>query len=274
MTKSLLRYPGGKTAFLKQILPFFEGCTEVFSPFFGGGVVELNLEKMNKKIYGNDIFKQLVSFWNIAMNEKERLYEEVKKHWLFFHNEEITDNEKRDYYYDLKKSCLENQTNTITAAANFFVVNRISYSALTLLGGFSKSNIKMEFGKGILERLQNFKVTNLVVECNDFEESFNKYGHMTIYADPPYYLNRGWLYGEDGSIHRDFNHERLKEQLTSRSNWVLSYNNCDQVKELYNGYRMIALKGKWGMTKHKVSKELLILGDGIKWSEPEKLFKN
>ena len=265
LVKSLLRYPGGKTAFVKQILPYFQGHNEVFSPFFGGGVVELNLEKMNKRIYGCDRFQQLVHFWNFAINETDSLFELVKKHWFFFHDDSISDEEKKEYYYNLKKNCVQpDQIDTLQSAANFFVVNRISYSALTLLGGFSKSNIKMEFGKGILERLQYFKVKNISVECIDFEESFKKYGHFMIYADPPYYLHKGWLYGEDGSIHRDFNHKALRDLLVQRDNWVLSYNNCNEIRELYKGFRMIEPTGKWSMKKQKTSKELLILGNGIK----------
>ena len=228
----------------------------------------MNLEKMNKKIYGCDVFQQLVHFWNFAINETDDLFELVKKHWFFFHDETITDEEKREYYYRLKNSCLlREQIDTLNGAADFFAVNRISYSSLTLLGGFSKSNIKMEFGKGVLERLRYFKTNNLSVECIDFEESFKKYGHLMIYADPPYYLNKGWLYGEDGSIHRDFNHAALRDLLVRRDNWVLSYNNCDEVRKLYEGFRTVELKGKWSMTKHKVSKELLIFGHGMRLRE-------
>ena len=43
------------------------------------------------------------------------------------------------------------------------------------------------------------------------------------------------LYGMDGSLHRGFDHEGLRDLLKSRDGWLLSYNDCWEVKKLYDG---------------------------------------
>jgi DNA adenine methylase len=262
MTKSLIKYAGGKTFALDHILPYFENYDEVFSPFFGGGSVELNLAAMGKRVYGCDIFRQLVTFWNMAINQPVLMYMLIKTEWDYFHNESISDNEKRDRFYMLKEICKMTGINELMLAMDFFVVNRLSFSGLTLMGGFSKASIKSCFSVNILERLRNFKVNNLTVECMNFYDSFERYGDRAIYADPPYMIN-SYLYGEDGSSHRNFDHVGLRDLLIQRDHWVLSYNNCQKIRNLYRGYRMIEPKWRYCMNASGKSNELLIFGHGI-----------
>ncbi|MDR0676978.1 MAG: DNA adenine methylase, partial [Elusimicrobiota bacterium] len=245
--RSLIRWPGGKGRATKIILPYLQEKEEIFSPFFGGGIIELNLASTGKRVYGYDNFEQLVNFWNYAINDTNKLYKKTIIHFNFFHSSDKTKDEKKKYYLKLKKFCLK-EKNTIKGAAAFFVVNRVSYSGLTLLGGFSEMAIDMEFGIGILERLKNFKIDNLSVELLDFKESFNRHPNIMAYIDPPYYLTKGWLYGEDGSSHKNFDHEGLSNILHNRDKWILSYNNCDKVKELYNEYRIIEPIWSYGMS--------------------------
>lgn len=263
--KSLLRYPGGKTFAKDIIIPYFENEKEIFSSFFGGGSIELELASKGKRVYGCDVFNQLVNFWNFVITAPEMMYENVKQEWEFFHNDEISIEEKREHYYELKEFASDElQNGTLFQAVDFFIVNRISFSGLTLLGGFSNLSIKMEFGKGILERLRNFKAENLSVELLDFKEAFKKYDKIAAYIDPPYLLKSGWLYGKDGSIHKNFDHQGLKNILVNRDKWVLSYNNCDEVKDLYKDFKMIEPTWRYSMTKEKKSKELLIFSNDIK----------
>jgi DNA adenine methylase len=262
MKKSLIKYPGGKTFALSQILPYFENYDEVFSPFFGGGSLELNLAEAGKRVYGCDIFQQLVNFWNFAINYPKAMYLLILKHYNYFHSECISVNEKRNMFYELKEICKKNKEG-VKPAIDFFTVNRLSFSGMTLLGGFSAVQIESNFGIGILERLKNSCISNLSIECLSFQESFEKYGDKPIYADPPYLLKKGWLYGEDGSIHRDFDHKGLRDLLVHRDHWVLSYNNCAEIKELYRGYRMTEPKWRYGMGNKRDSNELLIFGHGV-----------
>ena len=58
-----------------------------------------------------------------------------------------------------------------------------------------------------------------------------------------------------------FDHKALAKKLASRTNWILCYNNCDEVLELYGDIAQIAydIEWKYGMNKSKKSSELLLV---------------
>ena len=52
-TRSLLRYPGGKTRGVDFITQFFpQRLDKLLSPFFGGGSIELAVAAKGTKVYG------------------------------------------------------------------------------------------------------------------------------------------------------------------------------------------------------------------------------
>jgi len=56
-----------------------------------------------------------------------------------------------------------------------------------------------------------------------------------------------------------FDHAQLADLLKSRDGWILSYNDCEEIRDLYNGYRMLAPEWIYGMSNGEASKELIIL---------------
>jgi DNA adenine methylase len=130
--------------------------------------------------------------------------------------------------------------------------------------------VDIELTQGIMERLKNFSCPNLTVECLDFKETFKRHPDIICYCDPPYYLKKGWLYGTDGNIHKDFDHQGLADILCNRDKWVLSYNNCDEVIKMYRDFRIIEPIWTYSMDKDKndkskrgKSRELLIFSNDI-----------
>jgi DNA adenine methylase len=98
------------------------------------------------------------------------------------------------------------------------------------------------------------------VRLADFEVSITSHMEEFLYCDPPYYLKeKSKLYGNSGDLHKEFDHEKLAELLTSRGGWILSYNNCPEIKEMYKGYDFLYPDWKYGMSKDKDSKEILIV---------------
>ena len=95
----------------------------------------------------------------------------------------------------------------------------------------------------------------------DFEEFMKRYepqDHLTVFLDPPYYIESK-LYGKDGDLHRNFQHERLASLLKTRNDWLLCYNDCEYIRKLYEGCRIQKVNWSYGMNTTKESNEIIIM---------------
>ena len=86
-----------------------------------------------------------------------------------------------------------------------------------------------------------------------------------MYLDPPY-ANGQYLYGRNGDKHRDFDHSHLSSLLKSRDRWILSYNDCPMIRDLYSGFIFKTVNWTYGMGNDKQSNEILILSKDIEHS--------
>lgn len=251
--KSVLRYPGGKSRAVNQIISIiYDDFDEVISPFFGGGSIELALASKGKKVFGNDLYSPLICFWKELFLNKNNLINEIKKMYPI----------SKEHFSLLQKKLL-NEEDSLKKAAYFFVLNRSSFSGSTMSGGFSPNHPR--FTQSSIDRLSNFNVN---LDISFFSEHFVDFikrfsSDIFLYCDPPYYI-KSKLYGNKGSLHTNFEHNKLKTILDERENWILSYNNCEEIQELYKDYHFLYPDWKYGMSKNKDSKEVLILSHNIK----------
>jgi len=78
-TKTLLRYPGGKTKAIDLITPYIKDYDKIVSPFVGGGSLEVHWSaNLNKEVIGYDIFDILVNFWNVLLKNPVELSDRMK----------------------------------------------------------------------------------------------------------------------------------------------------------------------------------------------------
>ena len=243
--RSLLRYPGGKTRGVEFITRFFPNRLDVLlSPFLGGGSVELSVAAKGTKVFGYDIFNPLVEFWQCLLSSPDELALEVEKYFPL----------SKEKFYELQKT----QTLLLTKlerAAAFYVLNRASFSGATLSGGMSPNHPR--FTETSIQRLRDFFNPNIHVKQADFKESLNKNPYSFAYLDPPYLIKNS-LYGYKGDTHKDFDHLGLAKILKNREHWLLSYNDCEEIRDLYAGFHIITPNWKYGMSNDKSSKEILI----------------
>jgi DNA adenine methylase len=144
----------------------------------------------------------------------------------------------------------------------YFVINRCSFSGATLSGGFSNEASKKRFTKSSIERIENLNLSKFEIYNEDFEEFISKNNNTNslLFLDPPYYLEKGSkLYGNKGDMHDSFDHEKLYNILSTKSNWILTYNNCDYIKNLYKNYIIVETDWSYGMNKTKKSSEIVII---------------
>ncbi len=79
-SRSPLRYPGGKTRGISFITQYFPtNITEMISPFFGGGSIELHMAAKGITVLGFDVFQPLIEFWQCLQDEPEWLAKEIEK---------------------------------------------------------------------------------------------------------------------------------------------------------------------------------------------------
>ena len=128
---SIIGWPGGKWYGRKFIMPYIptDKITEMCSPFFGGGNIELEVANRGIRVYGYDKFEPLAHFWRQVLRYPEAVHHEVKK-MLPIEKDEI----KR-----LKKAYGEYQG--FKRAAVFFILSKTAFSGIVFKGG-----IKMGLG--------------------------------------------------------------------------------------------------------------------------------
>ncbi|HEX8071973.1 MAG TPA: DNA adenine methylase [Pyrinomonadaceae bacterium] len=252
--RSPLRYPGGKNRAVKAItklifaqIPSDE--KKLCSPFLGGGSIELACTT-KMEVYGADIFEPLVAFWRVLLRDPEMLARRVEP---YLHS--LT----RTQFYNLQKRFIH-LTDEVERAAAFFVLNRSSFSGTTLSGGMSPGHPR--FTQSAIERIKSFKVDNFHVENADYREVIPKHEDAFLYLDPPY-LNGQGLYGVKGDTHKSFDHEALADLLHKRDRWIMSYNDCPEVRELYKDKTIVSIEWIYGMSKNKQSKEVLIASPDV-----------
>ncbi len=248
--RSPLRYPGGKSRAVKRIISYFpDGLDTLASPFLGGGSVELACVSSGIRVYGYDAFAPLVNFWQAALENSKEVARVVRLYHPL----------SRTQFYALQKRFFS-LTDRVEQAATFFALNRSSYSGTTLSGGMSPDHPR--FTPSAIDRLAEFEAGLLKVECADFKDSLARHPNDFLYLDPPY-ANGGKLYGERGDMHEGFDHSGLADILRTRDGWVLSYNDCEMVRDLYPGYVFITPEWTYGMSSNKESNEALILSKDI-----------
>jgi len=234
----------------------------IVSPFIGGGSFELFcVSEFDTVIYGADVFSPLVYFWNHLIEDNDELIEKIRNYLPLVSKED---------YYKMQRE-LGSLTDTLEIATYFFVLNRCSFSG-NVAGGFTSYNINKtkknpRFNEAAVERLAAFKSLDnkFNIALCDFEQTLGNYdnGEFT-YLDPPYLINNK-IYGARGDSVHQIDHNVLYSLLKKRQGpWLLSYNNCDTIKDMYKDFFIIDdINWGYGMSKDKTSKELLILSPSL-----------
>ncbi|WP_394977077.1 DNA adenine methylase [uncultured Helicobacter sp.] len=257
-TKSPLRYGGGKSLAVGLILEQIPSDTKrLISPFIGGGSVEVATAlELDIEVLAFDIFDILVNFWQVLCKNPEALYNELLKLEPTKEVYENIKNELKLFWNERHK----NPSNTpqinldsLTLARDYYFNFNLSYGP-GFLGWMSKIYEDKKRYTKALEKIKNFNTNNLKVEQASFEMIFEKYPNDLFYCDPPYFLEgdskmfKGIYPMRNFPIHHNnFDHKLLSECLKNhKGKFVLSYNDCEFVREAYKDYKI--LEPKWQYT--------------------------
>ena len=256
--KTPIRYAGGKSRAIKIISPYLDNETKIISPFMGGGSLEVNWASKGIEVIGYDLFDALVNFWNVLLNNNSELvnklktinptpdeYNRIKEILMKWENtQEMLREWKTDHYKRDEVITLDD----ITAAAYYYFNHNTSYGP-GYLGWGSSVYLKKEKWDTMIKNIEKFKLPTLSVRQGSFENVLPNHINDTLYLDPPYFLEKdndnkmftGIYPMRNIPIHHDgFNHEQLRDLLLKhKGKFVLSYNNCETIREYYKDFEQV-----------------------------------
>jgi DNA adenine methylase len=265
-TTGLLRFPGSKSLAADFILKRFpdEIVDRFVEPFAGNFTIGLAAKQATKarRFFLNDFDENLICFHRTVHKNNDDL---VK---MLYSLVGLNLTTKENLFYEYQESLKSNIVNehfqdNVTLAAEYFFVNRCSYNGGGIYAGFSKHAAVQRFTKSSIDKIAKYKdlYKDLFITNWDYRfvlKTHKMYENTTLYyCDPPYLLpdGRNSLYKD----HKNFNHEGLAKALhESTAKVLLSYNDCDIIREYYKDWTIEEVEFPYSMGPNKTGKELLI----------------
>ena len=141
-------------------------------------------------------------------------------------------------YEEIQKILLENaEVTDVKRAAAFFKLIRYSYGSGCSAFGCQPFDVRKCFD-AIWQA--SARLAETVIENKDFEALIGQYDRDSafFYCDPPYYETEGHY----AVVFRKEDHARLRDALKAcRGKWMVSYNDCEFIRNLYDGYYITAV---------------------------------
>ncbi|WP_430597509.1 DNA adenine methylase [Enterococcus sp. AZ177] len=245
VTKSPLRYPGGKTQLSKYVKNLIDlnklNNVTYIEPFAGGAgvAIELLLNRDVSKIVINDYDKSIYSFWNAILNQTDKFIKMIEDTPITI--EEW--NNQREIYLQNKS-----KMNSLEGGFATFYLNRTNVSGIINggpIGGRRQEGaykLDCRFNKvaliskiiAIAERKSDIKIFRK--EANSLigiiKENYSP-NSTFIFFDPPYYVQGKNLYL---SFINQKDHKRLARNILSLIDyhWITTYDKNIQIINYYN----------------------------------------
>lgn len=283
--KTPVSWVGNKTSILHILYALFPmEYGRYIEPFGGSGAVLLGKEKPDKFEVYNDYNHNLVNLFRCMRDRPLAFIRElgflnlnarddflfIKK---FFEKEEFDDkflNQELELtsivlpqiqageIRELYKESIEEYD--LRRAVMFLKLLRFSYSSSGKSYACQPFSVRSLFE--LIQDLSN-RLENTVIENQDFEVLIKHYDRPDsfFYCDPPYFTSE-YVY-ECGFTWND--HVRLKETLAQTDGkWLVSYNDCEEIRKLYQGYEFFDFKRIHSMVqRYEAGKEFpeLLIGN-------------
>ncbi len=271
--KTPLRYPGGKSRACEKMGPYFpdlRNYNEFREPFLGGGSVAIYITKKypNLDIWVNDLYEPLVNFWQQLQMFGNDLKNELVDCKLAYNTPDLA----KELFLKSKEQINDQSLPSINRAVAFYIVNKCSFSGLTESSSFSQQASQNNFSLRGIEKLpayskliEHWRITNY---SYDYLMDGNKDAFM--YLDPPYDIKDN-LYGNKGSMHKRFDHDKFAADCDANNmDQLISYNSDQLVKNRFKNWNAAEFDltytmrsvGEY-MREQKQRKELLLFNYGI-----------
>lgn len=234
--ESVITWMGGKKALREVIAKLIpDDIGSYIEPFGGAGWVMLFKERWARMEVWNDLNSDLFNMFLQVKFHPEELGRELEN---MLHSRKL---------FDVMRK--HSGITEIQRAARFIYIIRHSFGALgssfgtgrTHPGGGTRASLASERIPDLAKRLDMVTIENL-----DYRDCLLKYDHdrAFFYVDPPY--SEGHTYQNS----KGFDHTDLRDRLMGlQGRWLLSYNDSEEIRELYRDCELIAVQRKQGIAR-------------------------
>ena len=239
--KTPLRYPGGKSRACLKMDPYFpdlRNYVEFREPFLGGGSVALHVTKKypHLKITVNDLYEPLVNFWVQLQTFGDDLTQKLKD----YKSTHPDPSSAKELFLNSKEVINDSKFDDIERAAAFYIVNKCSFSGLTESSSFSKQASISNFSMRGIEKLPGYSdlISHWHINAYSYEYLMenNMHDGIFMYLDPPYDIKDN-LYGNKGSMHSGFDHDKFAADCDKYDiPMLISYNSDQLVKDRFKNW--------------------------------------
>lgn len=267
--RSPFRYPGGKTWFVPTLRKWLKNKRKkpslLIEPFAGGGIISLTaiFENMAEKALLVELDEQVAAVWQSIVDGHANWL--INKILNFELNIDTLSTELTKSHPDIRGKAFQT-----------ILKNRTYHGGILATGsGLVKHG---ENGKGLLSRWYpltlakrieaiNYMKNKLLFLHDDGMEVMSKYApksDVVYFIDPPYTAG-GKKAGVRLYKHYDIDHEHLFALCkTLKGDFVLTYDNANEVKSLAHKYGFEAKPISMKNTHHAEMTELVI-GKDLSW---------
>lgn len=181
--KPFLRWAGGKTWLIKNLVKILEGVSYInyHEPFLGGGAVFMSLQPANG-VFLSDSNADLINAYQCVKLSPEKIYEYLNEY----------ENTPEEYY----KIRAISPASKIEQAARFIYLNQTSFNGLYRVNREGKYNVPYGYRKRANFDFDNMKrvqaaLQNSELTLGDFAVCKDKIQKADlVYLDPPYVVSK------------------------------------------------------------------------------------
>lgn len=237
--KTCLRYPGGKSRAVTKMDPYFpdlRNYKEFREPFLGGGSVAIYITKKypDLTIWANDLYEPLVNFWQQLQmfgTDLKNALSDLKSSY----NDPVS---AKILFLSSKVKVGDISVNNFDRAVAFYIVNKCSFSGLTESSSFSPQASNANFSMRGIEKLPDYSQLISKWRITNYSYDYMMDGNRDVfmYLDPPYDIKDN-LYGNKGSMHKGFDHDKFAVDCDNNNmDQLISYNSDQLVKDRFKNW--------------------------------------
>ena len=283
VTKSILRYPGGKTQlakFVSNLITINKMKKTIYcEPFSGGSGISMELLLTNKvdSIILNDLDPSIYSIWFAILHDTDKLIDEVQ-------STHITMDEwyrQKDIYSELKDIPVYD----FRLAVSALFLNRTNRGGIITSGPIggceqkSKYSLDCRFNKaGIVKKIhaiasQSHRIRLYMSDAKDLIKDVllqERAEQLFTFFDPPYYKQGQALY-KNAFNHDD--HVALSEaiKMMNKYKWITTYDECPEIQSIYTDYRLFTYKLRYSVNQFREANEYLFASPTTKLKSFDKV---